>query len=708
MIEMGEICKTRGRTAILATVLFALTLWLFWPATGYDFLNFDDDRYVSGNQMVRQGLTGTSIPWALQSVYESYWLPVMWLSYMLDATLYGTEPFGFHLTNILLHALNTALLFLLLNAWTKRPWAAFFVAAFFAWHPLRVESVAWIAERKDVLSGFFLLLCLWLYKRFSLRPESGREVPAAFCMALGLMTKPILVTIPFLLLLLDYWPLERVSWTAQDIRAKSWGLLSEKVVFWALAIFFSILTYYTQSIGQAVHDSESFPWSQRLAAIPATYVFYLKKTILPARLSMIYGELHPTPLEAAGSFFLMCGLTVAVLFAGRRCRALPIGWFWFLGLLVPVIGLVRVGVVHAADRFVYLPSIGLGICIAWGASMLTTRFKRASLLLGLSGAAILLACAWQTRQVLPTWTNSLTAFKNVLNHLPRHALANNNYGEALLGAGQTEQALLHFDKALSADPRTTPFIANSALALLLLQRNDEALARLDHARTTINPQCPFLNFISGLVWMEKGQPRKAIPFLKQATLDNMARPTWQVELARAYQEAGMDAAASNELSLIEQQGWGALTSFDGLCNYYLALWQKGLGRRAWTFFERELSGAHSNNIAMLNNVAWFLATDPPAGISPASALTYALRAQELCEGDHPGVLDTLAAAYAARGQFDQAIRWSTQARELSISSGMTSLAQQIEWRRQAYQRGQAWGKNGPVAPSPDPVGQTRE
>ncbi len=679
----------------MALGLVAATVWLFWPATGYDFLNFDDDRYVSGNQIVRQGLTPESIRWAFRSVYESYWLPVMWLSYMLDSSLFGTEPFGYHLTNILLHALNAALLFLLLNSWTRKFWPSVFVAALFAWHPLRVESVAWIAERKDVLSGFLVLLCLFFYKRFSRNPVPGREVPAAFCMALGLMTKPILVTLPFLLLLLDYWPLKRWNFSREEVRAEGLKLVREKVLFWALTVLFCFLTYYTQTVGKAIHGTDAIPWMRRLASIPVAYVFYLGKTVLPVRLSMIYGDLALAPWRSLTAAGFLLGLTLAALWGGRRCRALPVGWLWFLGLLVPVIGIVRVGTTHVADRFTYLPSIGLGIAVAWGASSLLPSRPWRSVLFALMGSAILVGCAWQTRQALPCWRNSLTAFENVLKYLPESALAHNNYGEALLGAGQTESALRHFDKAISVDPRTTPFIANSALALLLLNRTDEAIPRLEGALLAMNPRCPFLNFVLGLSWMEKGMPERAIPFLKRANEGPMIRPTWRVELARAYLEAGQTAEASNEFALVAGQGWAPLADFEGMCSYFSALWGKGHGRRAWSFFERTLT-THSNNIAILNNVAWLLATDPPAGADPAEAIRLALRAKDLCTVIYPGILDTLAVAYAAHGEFERAVYWSRQAHDLAVSNGLERLASKIGERTRVYQEGKAWGKTGAV------------
>ncbi len=391
----------------MALSLAGLTLWLFWPATGYHLLNFDDDRYVTSNLMVMRGLSLEGIRWAFKFIYESYWLPLVWISYMLDSTIFGPVPFGYHFTNILLHSINVALLFVFLKTWTRRFWLAAFVAALFAWHPLRAESVAWVTERKDVLSGLFLLLCLFAYGKFARKPVTGREVLAALFMALGLMTKPILVTIPFLLLLLDIWPFGRWDDAAKpgapSVLATGWKIVSEKVLFWALMLVFVFMTYYGQKIGSAIHGADAYPWIQRLAAIPVAYLFYLEKTVLPTRLSIVYGDLHLSPLRVSAAIFILLAITALAFWSGRRSRAVPVGWIWFGLLLGPVIGIVRVGAAHVADRFTYLPSIGLGICATWFIADILPQKKWSRPLFSALAVVLLAACAWQTRRVLPNW-----------------------------------------------------------------------------------------------------------------------------------------------------------------------------------------------------------------------------------------------------------------------------------------------------------------
>lgn len=675
-----------------ALILFALTLWLFWPATGYDFLNFDDDRYVLMNLVVRDGLSWAGIRWAMQAVYESYWLPVMWLSYMLDSTLFGSSPFGYHFTNIFLHAANAALLFLLIRTWTKNLVLSLFVAALFAWHPLRVESVAWISERKDVLSGFFFLLALMMYTRYCRSPGRGREVPTALLMALGLFTKPILVILPFLLLLLDYWPFQRWKLSWNSIRANGWPLISEKVLFWALMALFSVLTYYTQKVGQAVHDSTVYPWGERLARIPLAFSFYLKKMALPVDLSVMYPDLPVTAVGVVASVALLLVITAVALWIGRRMSAVPIGWFWFLGLLVPVIGLVRVGVVHVADRFTYLPSIGLGLCLAGAATYLQGKRRWLRVVnIGLAVVALSL-CAWQTHRILPRWKNSLALFENALKYVPNHPIPNNNYAQALMDGGRFEEALRHFEKAMLRDSSPS-FLANHSVALTWLNRPDDAIRELEPAMRGGNKMDPFLHYAMATALMQKDRIDLALPHYAVANGSFVQRPTWHLEYASALYRAGTMAEASNEFAFVAAAGHPDMVGFDGLCRYHAGNWEKGQRSTSWKFFRYAIE-QRPDSVALLNNVAWFLATMPPAGVSPNEAVRIALRAKDASATIFPNILDTLSVAYAGAGDFDQAVHWAGEAKALAASYQMDGLVRRIDDRLAAFKAGKAWGRDG--------------
>lgn len=679
--------------ALAALGLFGVTLWLFWPATGFDFLAFDDDVYVAQNPLVWRGLAPDAIRWVFSHVYENYWVPILWLSYMADSAIFGTGPFGYHLANLILHALNAALLFLVLRLWTKRVWLSLLVATLFAWHPLRTESVAWIAERKDVLSGCFVLLCFLAYGGYARTASRWRGLLAAFFLLLGLMTKPVLVTVPFVLLLLDYWPLGRLDFTRAEIRAKGLRLLSEKWFLWLLVAAFSALTYYTQHAGGAVHGVSEDSWIDRLADIPAVYFFYLKKLFVPTGLSMIYGELQFAPLELATAAVLLPALTVGLLWMGRRCRAVPVGWLWFLGMLVPVIGIVRVGTTLVADRFTYLPSIGLAIAVVWGVDVLAQR--RVAVQRVAVGLALLasVACAWQTRAVLPLWQNSETAFANVLRYTPNSALANNNYGIALLESFKTEEALKYFQRAAALDRSAPQFAGNVAVTMILLDNSDDAIAYLQEIMTRFDSRDPLLNFMMGLALLEKKDPVQAIPFLERSIAGQDRDPKRHIELARAYMMAGRNEEVAREFAILKRIGGGSVASFEGMCNYYSSLWEKGYARRAWSFFEW-VSSAFPDNAATLNNVAWLLAIDTPPGVSAEPAIGLARRAIAGAPEPIPQLYDTLAVAYAANGRFDDAIRWAEKAAALAQEQQQNELRAEIETRLQAYRDGKSWGRKG--------------
>ena len=681
---------------LLAVVLAVLACAAFWPATGYDFINFDDDRYVAANPAVQQGLSFSNVRWAFTAVYEDWWLPMLWLSYMADTDLWGTQAFGYHLTNVLLHAANAALLFWILARMTGSRGRSFFVAALFAFHPLRVESVAWIAARKDVLSGFFFLLGWLAYLRYADRPSPARWAWLPAFMALGLMSKAIAIIFPFALLLLDYWPLRRAdSLWGRGAWAQWRPRLAEKIPLFAIAFVFALVNLHTHQTGSK--DYTTLPPLDRLSLIFPNYWAYLRQIFWPAHLTLLHPENDAVLWPA--SLLALAGLAIlTVLFLGQRQKRpyLLVGWLWFLLALFPVIRGVRFGLAGFADRFTYLPSIGLAVALVWAAA---DAFPRRRGLLAALALAVLAACLVRARAALPAWKDSMAAFGNAILEAPDHAMVNNNYGLALLEAGRTREALPHFETAVANDHGITAFSANLGMDLVLLDRTDEAILRMESARLKLNPACKLLNFNLGLAWMKKNDPEKAIPYFRRAVDNAPDRPAWRAQLARAYGEAGQMEAFSNEMKQVAADGFPDLANYDGLRFYYLGQWQTGNGPRAWAFFRRDLE-RNPENVSMLNNVAWFLATIPVVGVDRGEALRLARKAQDLCGAANvnPSILDTLAVAYAADRQFDQAALWADKARALAESSGQAELAGQIALRLQAYRSGQAWGSDGPREP----------
>jgi protein O-mannosyl-transferase len=681
----------------LTLALAAVAVAVFWPATGYDFLNFDDDVYVSNNLLVQQGLTWHGIRWAFTSVYELWWLPLLWISYMVDIELFGLGAYGHHLVNILLHALNVALLFWALARMTKSSWPAAFAAALFALHPQRLESVAWITERKDVLSGVFFFLCLIAHLRQVEHPSPLRFWTLQFLMLLGLMAKSMLIILPFILLLLDYWPLRRAGDPWGPGAWSRWRpLLAEKSILFALSAVFIVVTIVTH--GTTGEHVAATSWWTRATLVAPNYWSYLGKIAWPADLSLIYPPGMPSVLARILAPLGLLALTGLFLRWRAKHPALLIGWLWFLVALGPVIRGLRFDEQSAySDRYTYLSAIGLGIALAWTAAEALARWRHRRAILSAAAVLVLAACTAQTRAMLPLWKDSLTAFGNILRHAPDHVLANTNIGEHLLNAGRPDLALPHLEIAAAGSTRDLLPHSNLGMALLLLHRPGDAIQRMEAARQRLQLDSDLLSFVTGLAWMEQNQPETAIPFfLRAMDTPRPPPPTWRAELARAYRDAGQMQAYSNELARIADAGFLNLASYEGLGLYYMGLWQRGHGRRSWTFFQRELE-REPDNVPMLNNTAWFLATLPPAGASPEDAIRLALQAKETSRFLQPDVLDTLAVAYAANGQFDEAIRTAEEAKALALSKGNRPLAQRIDERLQAYRAGMAWGASGPVA-----------
>ncbi|HZQ47531.1 MAG TPA: hypothetical protein VFC07_10995, partial [Verrucomicrobiae bacterium] len=363
---MPKIDRTR---LICCAVLALITVAVYWPVTRFAFINYDDTDYVIYNAAIQKGVTTAGVEWALKTGYASNWHPLTWISHMVDCGLYGLKPGGHHLTNLLFHTANVVLLFLILGQFTGAMWRSALVAALFAWHPLHVESVAWVSERKDVLSTFFWLLTMAAYGAYAKASKvQGPGSKVGYCLALlafalGLLSKPMVVTLPFVLLLLDYWPLKRIAELNKDNLAR---LVLEKIPFFILAMLECVVTFWAQKSGDAVVKSAALPFSARVANALVSYVRYLWKTIWPENLAAPYPFSHNwTFWTAAGAGLFLVIISAVVLWRIRAQPYLAVGWFWFLGTLVPVIGLVQVGIQSMADRYTYVPLIGIFIMLAW-------------------------------------------------------------------------------------------------------------------------------------------------------------------------------------------------------------------------------------------------------------------------------------------------------------------------------------------------------
>lgn len=503
-------------------LLVLLTVAAFLPALENGFIRFDDPLYVTENKHVRQGLTLEGIVWAFGANVVSNWHPLTLLSHMLDCEIFGLNPRGHHLTSLLLHAANVLLLFEVLRRMTGSLGRSALVAALFAIHPLRVESVAWVAERKDVLSGLFWILTMDAYLRYVRGPSPRRMALVALTLALGLMSKPMVVTLPFALLLLDVWPLRRIDASAslREQGRRLLGLMREKLPLFALVAAGCVVTVFAQT--RSLSPLRDFPLSKRLPNVALSYAAYLDKTVLPRDLAVFYpmpAEFPPARVAAAA--LLVLTLTALAALALRRAPYVPVGWFWYLGTLVPVIGLVQVGGQAFADRYTYLPSIGLYLIAVWGVPDLLGRLKSPGarrLALSAATAAALIAVAVltaATRAQLRHWRDSETLFKHTLAVTRDNYLAHLNLAQILSSRGERDEAMVHFREALRLRPGTVQVRAALGNNLRRWGRPAEALPHL-RAAVRLRPQDGTLHHGLAMALEELGREDEAVAELRKA------------------------------------------------------------------------------------------------------------------------------------------------------------------------------------------------
>jgi len=466
---------TRTRLAVSALLVLVVAA-IYAPVRHHAFLDLDDAEYVYENPHVLGGLTAEGISWAFTTFHAANWHPVTWLSHQLDAELYGADAGGHHVTNVLLHAANSVLLFLVLESLTGAAGRSAAVAALFAAHPLRVESVAWVAERKDLLCALFGLLALAAWTAWCRRGGTARYLAAAALFALGLMAKPMLVTLPFVLLLLDRWPLGR--WRG---RADLWPRMREKIPLFALSAASSGITYVAQSQGRATGSQEAFPWLDRLANALVAYASYLVDLVWPSGLAVFYP--HPNALgeRVDGTAALLAALalaagTAAVAWQWRRRPWLGVGWLVYLGMLVPAIGLVQVGAQARADRYTYLPTIGILLVAVWGASELASTLRLPRGVPAGAAIAAILALALVSMRQVATWRDAPALYGHAIAVTERNYLAWNNLGVWNLNHEQPQEALRCWEQAVRAKPDYALAWFNAGLALNRMNEHARAIA----------------------------------------------------------------------------------------------------------------------------------------------------------------------------------------------------------------------------------------
>ena len=585
----------------------------YWPVLGYAFTYYDDSDYVWQNPHVLNGLNWSGVDWAFTNFYVGNWHPLTWLSHMLDVQLYGMNAGEHHATNIMFHAANTVLLFLWLSRTTRLIWRSAFVAALFALHPLHVESVAWVAERKDVLSTFFALLSLCAYAGYAQKfksPDAGLKPVFAsrdywlslFFFALALMSKPMAVTLPFVLLLLDFWPLGRVS--NFRFHNANFRLLLEKIPFFALSAVSCILTFLAQQNGKAVMTITVMPVEIRIENALISYWVYLKKMLWPDTLAAYYPLNFPIDADqAVMAVFMLLLISTGVLFFRRQKPYLVTGWLWYLGTLVPVIGLVQVGSQSMADRYTYVPLIGIFIALIWLVTEIRIEWQYWRLFLSILSLGVLAACWKSTASQVRFWQNSETLSRHALAVTTDNAAMQVLLGNALLEQGKSEEAGQHFAEAVRIWPNVVAARGDLALALVNQGRFDEAID-VCRAALKLQPDEPKIHYLLGNTLSTQGKFAEAIAEYKAAL------------------------------------------QFD------------------------------PNDLFALNDLAWLLATAPDARYRDGTeAVRLAEHACRISNYQVTLYVGTLAAAYAEAGRFDDAVKTAQKAVALATAAQNNNLIQ---------------------------------
>ena len=609
-------CKTedkswqlRVRPDFLCVLFLTISiLTVYQPVRQYEFIRYDDSPYITANHHIKDGLTYDNLIWALTSFHAANWHPLTWASHAADITLYGMVPGRHHMTNVLLHIINSLLLFYIFRQMTGKLWQSLFVAALFALHPLHVESVAWISERKDVLCAFFGMLTIASYIKYCKKSEPKWYLLALFCFIAGLMSKPMLVTLPFVLLLFDYWPLGRIKsisstnigvtknniFSSKYPNSKFHGssvlrIVLEKLPFLLFAVCSAVITLFAQHSGNAVKSLNQFPFSIRISNAITAYMQYIGKMFWPFHLTIYYPHPGQHPLwQVAGAYLILAAICFFVFRYYRRYPYLLTGWLWYAGALVPVIGIVQVGTQSVADRYTYLPLIGLFVIVSWGIPELVKRLRYRKAILSILSIMILCNLMFISWVQVSFWKNDITLFQHALDVTDDNYIAHNNLGNAFMEQGRLTEALYHFYSARSIRPDEDTYY-NLGL-LFQLKGNTLAAERYYQKTLSLNPN--YLNaYINlGNVMASKNDFGRALAYYKEALRLNsdspmiygnlghlMVRQGNEDEAIRYYKEMlridGDNEAAFNGLGV----AWAAKGDMDQAAAYFLKAIRKNPG-----------------------------------------------------------------------------------------------------------------------------------
>lgn len=671
----------------ISLLLVVLSLIAYEPVRRNDFVQYDDKDYIIDNYHVSEGISYESFIWAFASNHAANWHPLTWLSHMVDCELFGLNPFWHHLHNLLLHIATSLLLLWVLKRMTGAIWPSAFVAAVFALHPLHVESVAWAAERKDVLSGFFWMLTLAAYIRYVERRCLLRYLLVAVFLWLGLMAKSMLVTLPFVLLLLDYWPFERLRGKGQK-GATALSLIVEKIPFFILVFISSLVTFFVQRGAGAVASIDKLPLNLRVSNAIVSYLSYVGKMFYPINLSIWYPHLEEglSVWVVIVYFLILIGITLSVVYFLRRWRCLTVGWLWYVGTLVPVIGLVQVGKQAMADRYTYLPSIGIFIMVAWGAFDLTAKWRYRKILLGILSTVLLAILLVFTRMQSKYWQNSITLFEHADEINGNNEFINYNLGVAFLDQGDFEKAVEYSQKAVELAPGFTEAHKNLGLVFVKQGKYDKAVNCFNKAIESSPDDVKAYNNL-GLVFFEQNKLDEAIKHFNKVLEISPGYAKAYNNLGLVFFKRGKYDEAIIHFNKAIENSPRLVEAYNGLGLVFI---KQGKYERVVDCY-KEAIRIGCNRAEMINDLAWLLATHWDVKVrDPKEAVRFAEKACELKEYKDPGMLDTLAAAYAANGQFLRAVEIAEKAFELSRLPGHKELRSQIQERLKLYRTGKSY------------------
>lgn len=609
--------------------LAATTFAAYEPTLRNGFVNYDDDKYITQNPRVTQGITQDSLVWAFTQPHYYMWHPLTTLSNMLDCQLFGLKASWHHLVSLLIHIANALLVFWILTNLTGSIWPGAFIAAVFALHPVQVESVAWAAERKTVLSGLFWFLTIAVYIWYTKRPGTARYILLFLVFGLCIMTKPVVVTLPFALLLLDYWPLERVKWelsikpltpNAESPRKFSAALLIiEKIPLLLLSAVLAVATFISQQSGEVVSSLEKLPLNLRIANAFISYIKYIGKIIWPSGLAVFYPYFH---LNLTDTVVIICALlfvlaTVLCIYVGRRRKYVLVGWLWYAGTLAPMIGLVQVGSQSMANRYMYISILGLLIIAIFAVKEFVADKTRRKIFIAVSAAGLLFALGILTHMQVKHWQNDFTLFGYALEVTENNVVVESGFGSALFKAGRYNEAVPYLTKALQISPTYS------------------------NARNNL-----------GKVYLKLGKFNEAIACFDELIKQNQDAPEAYVNLAIVYSQQGKHDLAIRNCVKAEQ--------------------------------------LKPKDAEVLNNLAWLLATASDLSADANKAIGYAQRACELTAYNNADYLDTLAVAYAAAGKFNDAIMTAEKALNIAKAAGQENTFREIQSRLELYKAGKPY------------------